>query len=1218
MNKNKNFLKKAFAIATSVIMGFGSAAVPVHADTVDSAGTTGYWFYGPGLFIEGNWDNSGAVEKNEMYMYNGVASYCVEPKVRVMTGSDVYDTSKLQDSNFQTAAIRDKITKITYFGYNYPGHGDTSWYIATQKAVWTALDSSYGSVETYTSTAKADAAGMIYPGDSSYCTDVSGTIDAEVAEINSLVADYETKNVAPNFVITDENGVQKGTSGQSASFDKALIGKTYTVTDTSGGLSAKYADINDFGSNAVIDGNTVKITMTKSDLNVNHVIDFFTKGEYNLVQGAPIILATDDPKAQTIVMPGSLDPNHGKITLEGYGYNLKLKKQDADTHGRTQGDVPDYKDVSYEIFSKDDNEVVGTLTTDANGDSNILEGLAPGNYTYTEKSTVDGYNLDSVSHDFTISDSDYVITAEDTVETGKLSIHKLIPDTEESDFTKPEKGATFEAILTKYVTQYGSFEEAMKHTADYTKKEWSVFVTDDDGNATSGDLAYGDYTVKQIASSNTNVGLLKQEFHFTVKKQGDSQNYEISNLIAKFYLRIDKKDLDSKKNVTADGADFKIYQLYDADGKEVNKYVTQQVGSTVYSVFRTNSDMKDSDLPDGTFYSKDEVTGTAVAPLKLEAGVYRIEETKTPYGYVLPENPVTVTLSNDTVTENINGNNYVEADVYNKMITGTLNVTKQLEPITDDEDLTSKDFTKVKFAIVAKEDINSVLDGSPIVKAGETYKEFNLDAEAKASITGIPLGSYTLVEEEVDKGMIKAAPVDFTVEEIDNKTPIITIAEPITNKVTHTLFSKTDITGENEIAGAELSVIDENGKTVTSWTSDAAKPHSIAGLVAGSTYTLKETSAPDGYYYSTDVTFKVNEDETINKVNMIDNMIHYRIAKVDDNGNYVKGVTLKLTDTTADAAVTLPNNGITTDEPFELDGKLIAGHKYLLEESEYVAGVYKATSVEFEVAKTGTADVTTITMKDLTTNIAIQKVDNHGNPVAGAKLQILETTTDKDGNIVPAADKDGKAIVVKEYTSTSDAAGIDISKDVMGDKTYILRESEAPFGFDLSKDVTFTVTGTKEKAQVIMMTDVRKTYYVSAVKVDAQDPTNLLPGAEITLFLQDGTVAKDINGNDCKGTTDGQGFITWNVEYNGDFSGYYVQETAAPLGYRINSNHYDVTLSENYDFAKDNAIKIVVNDEAAPIDTGVEAPIIWCAVGAASMFALLVILKNRRSKNRAD
>jgi len=195
----------------------------------------------------------------------------------------------------------------------------------------------------------------------------------------------------------------------------------------------------------------------------------------------------------------------------------------------------------------------------------------------------------------------------------------------------------------------------------------------------------------------------------------------------------------------------------------------------------------------------------------------------------------------------------------------------------------------------------------------------------------------------------------------------------------------------------------------------------------------------------------------------------------------------------------------------------------------------------------------------------------------------------------------------------------------MGDKTYILRELEAPFGFDLSKDVTFTVTGTKEKAQVIMMTDVRKTYYVSAVKVDAQDQTKLLPGAEITLFLKDGTVAKDINGNDCKGTTDGQGVITWNVEYNGDLGGYYVQETAAPQGYRINSNHYDVTLSEDYDFAKDNAVKIVVNDEAAPIDEGSSpdtgdktAPIVWGITGAASMFVVIAILVYRRRKHRMD
>jgi uncharacterized surface anchored protein len=482
-------------------------------------------------------------------------------------------------------------------------------------------------------------------------------------------------------------------------------------------------------------------------------------------------------------------------------------------------------------------------------------------------------------------------------------------------------------------------------------------------------------------------------------------------------------------------------------------------------------------------------------------------------------------------------------------------------------------------------------------------------------IEGLQAGkTYTLVEKIAAEGFVKASSIDFVMTDTGVEQPVTMIDKIVT-------LTKEDENGK-EVPGALITITDKDGNTVDNWTS-TTEAHKIKNLEVGKTYTITETSAPDGYYYAASTTFTVKDDGIDQAEKLVDNVIHYQIAKVDDNGNYVNGVTLKLTDTTTDTAVTLPNNGITTDEPFELDGKLIAGHKYLLEESEYVAGVYKATSVEFEVAKTGTTDVTTITMKDLTTVIAIQKVDNHGNPVAGAKLQILEATTDKDGNIVPAVDEDGKVIVLKEYTSTSDAAGIDISKDVMGDKTYILRESEAPFGFDLSKDVTFTVTGTKEKAQVIMMTDVRKTYYVSAVKVDAQDQTKLLPGAEITLFLKDGSVAKDINGNECKGTTDGQGVITWNVEYNGDLGGYYVQETAAPLGYRINSNHYDVTLSENYDFAKDNAVKIVVNDEAAPIDEGRSpdtgdktSSIVWGSVLIVSLGALLFVIKYKnKSKN---
>ena len=382
--------------------------------------------------------------------------------------------------------------------------------------------------------------------------------------------------------------------------------------------------------------------------------------------------------------------------------------------------------------------------------------------------------------------------------------------------------------------------------------------------------------------------------------------------------------------------------------------------------------------------------------------------------------------------------------------------------------------------------------------------------------------------------------------------------------------------------------------------------HRVSNLNGSSSYTIREVKTVDGYYYFEDITTDTTEDGKNQSVTAIDNSINYQIAKVDDNGDYVQGVTLELTDITdADnpVKVELPNNGITTNEPFKLDKKLIAEHTYELVESEYVAGVYKATNITFTVPKYGTSEVTTITMMDETTNISVKKVDNYGKPVAGALMQILIPETEE---------------VVYEFTSTDDEHGTDISKYVKGGERYILRESEAPFGFNTFEDIEFTVSGKQNEAQVLIATDARKTYYVSAKKVDAQNTSKTLKGAEITLFNADNTVAKDVNGKECIGTTDKNGVITWNVEFNGDNGGYYVKETGAPTGYRINNNKYAVELSEDYDFAQNNPVIIVVNDEALPaVKTGVGAPFI---AGGIFVFAigLLFILNRKKKKSVAE
>ena len=93
-------------------------------------------------------------------------------------------------------------------------------------------------------------------------------------------------------------------------------------------------------------------------------------------------------------------------------------------------------------------------------------------------------------------------------------------------------------------------------------------------------------------------------------------------------------------------------------------------------------------------------------------------------------------------------------------------------------------------------------------------------------------------------------------------------------------ISKTDITGEKELPGAKLSVIDADGKLVESWTSEAGKTHMIERLPVGK-YTLREESAPYGYKVASDVTFEVKETAEIQKVSMKDEQAVSKVKKTD-------------------------------------------------------------------------------------------------------------------------------------------------------------------------------------------------------------------------------------------------------------------------------------------------------------------------------------------------
>ncbi len=71
----------------------------------------------------------------------------------------------------------------------------------------------------------------------------------------------------------------------------------------------------------------------------------------------------------------------------------------------------------------------------------------------------------------------------------------------------------------------------------------------------------------------------------------------------------------------------------------------------------------------------------------------------------------------------------------------------------------------------------------------------------------------------------------------------------------------------------------------------------IRGLVSGKKYILHEDLAPLGYATASDVTFTVNEDGSVTKVKMKDEITKVDISKVDaTTGKEIEGAKLTLKD----------------------------------------------------------------------------------------------------------------------------------------------------------------------------------------------------------------------------------------------------------------------------------------------------------------------------------
>ena len=409
-------------------------------------------------------------------------------------------------------------------------------------------------------------------------------------------------------------------------------------------------------------------------------------------------------------------------------------------------------------------------------------------------------------------------------------------------------------------------------------------------------------------------------------------------------------------------------------------------------------------------------------------------------------------------------------------------------------------------------------DGTPLAGArfevrrqnGEMIGEFVTDQHGSIEITGV-LGWFVVHEVEAPPGFALDVSAMRTVEVRPQTPTIVTFYNPRNGSLA---IEKTDPSGA-PLAGAQFRVSRQNGELVGTFTTPVSGIITVPNLTAG-WYFVEETRAPAGFIISQagqSVEVRPNTAALVTFVNYRQPSIV--IEKVDESGNPLAGAVFEVR-TLAGARVataTTDNGGTAT-----VTG-LSPGAFQVVETRAPAGFVLDSNAQIVEVAGGDIATVRFINRR--VPSLIIEKVDELGNPLAGAEFEVRTL----GGNLVSRV--------------TTNIGGI-VTTESIEPGSYSVTEVRAPQGFVLDANAQTFEIRVGETTTLRFVNRRHPSLIIE--KVDEQG--NPLAGAEFEVRTLGGNLVSRV-------TTNSGGIATIESIEPGSYS---VTEVRAPQGFVLDAN----------------------------------------------------------------